>query len=133
MSFSSQIKDEIIKIREKNINYFLNIDKKLSTIDFIELDEKTIVDICKIIERDFTTKGYIDTLSLYKIYKNIPSYRTSQNRSIIVNLFKNDFQTQYIHRLFYGAQQFKKATRYPETLYNVGYAEQLISQRTMHY
>lgn len=43
------IYSEILKIKENNIKYALNIDKNLSTIDFIEIDEKTIIDICKII------------------------------------------------------------------------------------
>lgn len=43
------IYSEILKIKENNINYFLDIDKKLRTIDLIELDTNTIVDICKIV------------------------------------------------------------------------------------
>lgn len=43
------IYSEILKIKEKNIKYELIIDKKLSAIDIIELDERTIIDICKII------------------------------------------------------------------------------------
>lgn len=43
------IYSEILKIKENNINYCLNIDKKLRAIDLIELDTNTILDICKII------------------------------------------------------------------------------------
>ena len=43
------IYSEILKIKENNINYSLNIDKKLKTIALIELDERTIIDICKIL------------------------------------------------------------------------------------
>ena len=37
----------VVRIREKNIKYSLNIDKKLKTIDLIELDTNTIIDTCK--------------------------------------------------------------------------------------
>lgn len=43
------IYSEILKIKKKNINYELMIDKKLKTINFIELDTNMIIDICKII------------------------------------------------------------------------------------
>ena len=43
------IYSEVLKIKENNIKYSLNIEKDLSTIDLIELDEKTIIDVCKII------------------------------------------------------------------------------------
>lgn len=43
------IYSEILKIKEKNIEYTLNIDKNLKTIDLIELDTDAIIDICKII------------------------------------------------------------------------------------
>lgn len=39
----------ILKIKENNINYVLDIDRKLSTVDLIELDENTIIDICKVL------------------------------------------------------------------------------------
>ena len=43
------IYSEILKIKENNISYNLNIDKNLRTIDLIELNTNTIIDICKII------------------------------------------------------------------------------------
>ena len=43
------IYSEILKIKENKINYDLNIDRKISTIDLIELDTNTIIDICKIL------------------------------------------------------------------------------------
>ena len=45
----ASIYSEIMKIKDNNINYSLDIDKKLRTIDLIELDTNAIVDICKII------------------------------------------------------------------------------------
>lgn len=43
------IYSEILKIREHKINYSLNIDRKIKTIDLINLETETIVEICKII------------------------------------------------------------------------------------
>lgn len=43
------IYSEILKIKDNRINYSLNIDKNLKTMDLIELDTNTIIDICKII------------------------------------------------------------------------------------
>ena len=42
------IYSEILKIKENKIDYNLNIDTKISTIDLIELDTNTIIDMCKI-------------------------------------------------------------------------------------
>jgi len=43
------IYSEILKIKENNIDYSLAIDKEIKTIDLIELDTDTIIDICKIV------------------------------------------------------------------------------------
>ena len=43
------IYSEILKIKENEISYFLNIDRNIRTVDLIELDTDTIIDICKII------------------------------------------------------------------------------------
>ncbi|MBE6138832.1 MAG: GHKL domain-containing protein [Firmicutes bacterium] len=43
------IYSEILKIKNNKIKYYLNIDKKISAIDLIEMDENIIIDICKII------------------------------------------------------------------------------------
>ena len=40
---------EILKIQRNKINYIINVDRKISTIDFIELDNKEIISLCKII------------------------------------------------------------------------------------
>lgn len=43
------IYSEILKIKNNNINYSLNLDQNLKTLDFINLETNEIVDICKII------------------------------------------------------------------------------------
>ena len=43
------IYSEILKIKENKIDYNLNIDRKISTIDLIELNTNTIIDICKVL------------------------------------------------------------------------------------
>ena len=40
---------EILKIKDNKIKYNLNTDRKISTIDLIELDTNTIIDICKVL------------------------------------------------------------------------------------
>lgn len=43
------IYSEMLKIKNNKIDYILNIDKNLKTVDLIELDTNEIIDICKII------------------------------------------------------------------------------------
>ena len=43
------IYSEILKIKENKIDYILNIDREIRTVDLIELDTNTVIDICKII------------------------------------------------------------------------------------
>lgn len=43
------IYSSILKIKDNNIKYDLVIDKKIKTLDLIELDTNTTIDICKII------------------------------------------------------------------------------------
>lgn len=43
------IYSEILKIQNNKISYNLNIDSKLKTVDMIEIDTDTIIEICKII------------------------------------------------------------------------------------
>ena len=45
----STIYSEILKIKENKIDYILNIDREIRTVDLIELDTNTVIDICKII------------------------------------------------------------------------------------
>ena len=40
---------EILKIKENKIKYNLSIDRKISTIDLIELDTNTTIGVCKIV------------------------------------------------------------------------------------
>lgn len=43
------IYSEILKIQENNINYSLEIDRNIKTIDLIELDTSEVIDICKVV------------------------------------------------------------------------------------
>ena len=43
------IYSEILKIKGNKIDYSLNIDRRIRTVDLIELDTNTTIDICKII------------------------------------------------------------------------------------
>lgn len=63
----------ILKIIENKINYDLLIDKKVRTIDLIELDTNTIIDICKILG------VYIDNA--------IDEVKSLKNKNITINIF----------------------------------------------
>lgn len=43
------IYSEVLKIKSNDINYYLNIDKDIRTVDLIELETDDIINICKII------------------------------------------------------------------------------------
>lgn len=98
------IYSEILKIKENNINYSLNIDKKLSTIDLIGLDEKTIIDICKIvgvfidnaIEEVIELKNKDIKIDLYT-EKNIIYIKVSNNyrKSVDIDkIYENGYTTK---------------------------------------
>lgn len=67
------IYSEILKIKEKKINYTLDIDRKLRAVDLIELDTDTIIDICKIIG------VFIDN--------SIEAVSSLKSKNIIISLF----------------------------------------------
>lgn len=75
---------------------------------------------------NYTYDSHADTI---EIYRELINERDPNAREVLVNLFKNEFQANYIHRLFYNAQSYKRATRMPEILYNIQYADNLINQR----
>lgn len=72
---------EILKIQRNKINYIINVDKKISTIDFIELDNKEIISLCKIMGvlidnaieevKKFTGKNKAITILIYGEDKKI--------------------------------------------------------------
>lgn len=86
--------------------------------------------ICSKLNSSYSYDSYADTVG---IYRELLRENDAHASDILVNLFKNDFQTDYMHRLFYNAQTYKRATRYPEILYNVEYANGLVRQRGMYY
>ena len=77
------IYSEILKIKEHNINYSLDIDKKLRTIDLIELDTNTIVDICKII--GVFIDNAIDEVKKLRT-KNIDIYLYCDNQRLYIKV-----------------------------------------------
>lgn len=80
------IYSEILKIKDNNINYSLDIDKKLKTIDLIELDTNTIVDICKII--GVFIDNAIDEVKKLKT-KNIGIYLYLENKNLYIKVSNN--------------------------------------------
>lgn len=67
------IYSEIMKIKDNGIKYSLNIDKKIRSIDLIEMDTNSIIDICKIIG------VFIDNA--------IDEVKNSKNKSIEISIF----------------------------------------------
>ena len=45
----ANIYTEILKLERERINYSLTVDKKISAVDLIELDNRDIIDLCKIV------------------------------------------------------------------------------------
>lgn len=90
------IYSEILKIKRENINYKLTIDKKVKTESIIDLDDDTILDICKII--GVLIDNAIDEVKRLK-KKNITiSIYTDKNNLIIKisNNYKTKIDTEKV-------------------------------------
>lgn len=122
------IYSKILKIREKNIKYSLSIDKKLSTIDFIELEENTIVDICKIIGifidnaieevEKLSTKNI--EISLFTDYNKL-NIKVSNNYKNIIDIekiFESGYTTKGENH-GYGLTLVKKIIEKSQVLENI--------------
>lgn len=95
------IYSEILKIKANNIEYFLNIDKQISTIDFIELDENTIIDVCKIIGV-FIDNAIDEVKNIKKKNIYIDLYVEDENICIkVANNFKNKIDIEKIFETGY--------------------------------
>ena len=70
---------EILKIKDNNIKYSLNIDKNLKTIDLINLETEDIINICKIIGV-FIDNAIEEVLNLKK-----------KDRNIVVSIYMEEF------------------------------------------
>lgn len=94
-------------------------------------DSKRIYNkICSKINSYYSYYSYIDTV---EIYKELSNEFDTQAKKIFVTIFQNQFQSEYTHRLFYNAQTYKRATRMPEVLKNIDYADRLAYGNRMRY
>lgn len=75
---------EILKIKENKVKYNLNIDRRISTVDLIELDTNTTIDICKIISV-FIDNSIEATRKLKKKVINIDMYISDSKLCIKVS------------------------------------------------
>ena len=111
------IYSEIIKMQNNNIDYYLDIDRKLKTVDLIEYDTKTIIDICKIlgvfvdnaIEEVCKNKRRYIAISMY-IEDNLFCVKVSNNYSgeiEIDRLYEEGYTTKGIGH-GYGLPLVKK-------------------------
>ena len=91
------IYSEILKIKENKIDYNLNIDRKIRTIDLIELDTNTIIDICKIIGV-FIDNSIEAVKSLRKRYINIDMYIV--NNKLCIKVSNNYSEKIDISRIY---------------------------------
>ena len=95
------IYSEILKIKSNKINYKLDIDKKIKTLDIIEIDDDTVIDICKII--CVLIDNAIDEVTKMK-KKNIviSLYKEKQKLCIkISNNYKNKIEVEKIYDIGY--------------------------------
>ena len=93
------IYSEILKIKKNKINYILHFDNELSTIDLIELDENTIIDICKIIGV-FIDNAIEEVKSFRAKNKNIQIHLYIEENKInikISNTYKNKIEIDKIY------------------------------------
>ena len=80
--------------------------------------------ICKELLASCKSGGVIDTATLYKNIGQKSNYK--YNHEILVNLFRTPYQTEKINELFLQSLGINKSNGIPETLYNFGYANELI-------
>ena len=80
------IYSEILKIKSEGINYTLNVDKKISTVDLIELGADNIVDICKIV--GVFIDNSIDAVSTLD-KRNIDISIYVEHKSLIIKISNN--------------------------------------------
>ena len=91
------IYSEILKIKENNIDYLLNIDRQIRTVDLIELDTDTVIDICKIIGV-FIDNAIEAVKGLKKKNINIDLYLDNKNLCIKVsNNYKGNINVSKIN------------------------------------
>lgn len=122
------IYSEILKIKENKINYSLNIDKQLSTIDLIELDETTIIDICKVIsvfidnaiEEVVKLKTKNIQIDLFLNYNtiNIKVSNNYKDKVDIARIYENGYTTKGNNH-GYGLPMVKKIIEKNDILENI--------------
>ena len=95
------IYSEILKIKDKKINYELIIDNNIKTIDLINIDTNTIIDICKILG------VFIDNA--------IEEVSKIKNKHIGISLYIND------NKLVIGVSNTYDKKIEVDKIYNEGY------------
>lgn len=91
------IYSSILKIKNNNINCDFNVDSKIRTVDLIELDTNTIMDVCKIIGV-FIDNAIDETKKLKFKNIKIDLYVNHKNINIkISNMFKDMIDVNKIY------------------------------------
>ena len=90
------IYSEILKIKENKIDYNLNIDRKIKSIDFIEMDTNVILDICKIVSV-FIDNAIEEVKNIKNKYIGIDLYMDDDKLNIkISNCYKSKIELDKI-------------------------------------
>lgn len=98
------IYSEIQKIKDNNIDYSLNIDNNLKTVDLIELDTDTVINICKVVGvfidnaieevKDLKEKNIDVSLFVEKNILNIKVSNNYKNKIEIDKIFDEGYTTK---------------------------------------
>ena len=109
-------KDKDFSDASYDIKYNVRADGVYDTSKKYYDEAFAILDSCR-------SNGVIDTINIFRNIENNNSYK--YNREIIVNLFRSQYQTEIINKLFLQSLGIDKQTQQPEPLYTMSYAEEL--------
>lgn len=111
-----------IWLTSAGVKYEENESRPGENYAFNEPAYKLYNTICKQLLISCKNKGVIDTVDLLRNIEKENTYKHSIE--IVVNLFRTQFQTEIINKLFLQALE-KKQTHNPEPLYSMSYAGEL--------
>lgn len=112
-----------IWLTSAGVKYNQNDSRPGINYAFNESSKELYNTICKQLLDSCRSNGVIDTINIFRNIENNNSYK--YNREIIVNLFKSQYQTEIINKLFLQSLGIDKQTQQPEPLYTMSYAEEL--------
>ena len=112
-----------IWLTSAGVKYSPNESRPGINYAFNEPAEELYNTICKQLLTSCKDQGVIDTVDLLRNIDNNNSYK--YNEEIVVNLFRNPYQTEMINRLFLQSLGINQQLQKPEPLYTMSYAGKL--------